>query len=185
MARRGALGFDLLSDWLSLRAKRTASPHLRTERELARIASAARGTVGATGLHIETNRSLSLNADVPLPMASTVKVLIAAHLLWRVDRGDFALDSLVTVDPRHLRFDGDVIASRASGPQVALPLQALIELMLVGSNNTASDALLALGGGAEAVVGWLSSLGHKDITVNRSIGQLIADAVRTGRIFSG
>src|ERR1041384_8504999 len=73
----------------------TGGPGLqRLEREMARLANVAGGRVGATAIHLETGRRVSLNGAERFPMASTVKVPIAVELLRRVDAGQVKLDQM-------------------------------------------------------------------------------------------
>ena len=63
----------------------------RLEREIARLSKNSGGVVGATAIHIETARRVSLNGGERFPMASTFKVPIAVQLLTRVDKGEVKL----------------------------------------------------------------------------------------------
>lgn len=56
--------------------------------EIGRIGKAARGTVGAAAVHLETGSRIAINATEFFPMASTVKVAVAAKILDLVDKGN-------------------------------------------------------------------------------------------------
>jgi beta-lactamase class A len=54
-------------------------------------------------------------------------------------------------------------------------VRELLELMLLVSDNTASDALLNLAGGPEAVTAFMKTLGIRDLDVSRSTLNMLAD----------
>ncbi len=131
--------------------------------------------MGVTAQHVESGRRVSLHGSARLPMASVVKVPIAVSLLALVDRSDLRLDTMIELKPHHVRPDSAVIGTTLRIPGAALSVGNLLELMLVVSDNSASDLLLDLIGGAEAVNGCLRALGVADMCVNRATAELIAD----------
>ncbi len=145
------------------------------EREMARLARGAGGTVGATAVHVETGRRATLNGAERFPMASTFKVPIAVELLTRVDRGELRLDQMVTLEQRDLHPGSGTLTDLFNKPGLALSVRNLLELMLLISDNSATDVLLRLAGGGEAVTGRLRALGIDGIRVDRSTARLIAD----------
>jgi beta-lactamase class A len=146
------------------------------EAELARIAASAGGLVGAAAVHLESGRSVSLNGAMRFPLASALKIPVAVQFLARVDRGELALDTMAAIEPRHLRPGAGIIARRFRIPGVALSLRNLLELALIVSDNTAADMMLDLAGGAAVVRERMHALGVADISVDRTILQLLADA---------
>jgi beta-lactamase class A len=60
-------------------------------------------------------------------------------------------------------------------PGVALSVRNLLELMLLISDNSATDVCLRLAGGGAAVTARMRALGIEGINVNRSTRELIAD----------
>lgn len=154
---------------------RALRPH-PLEEELGRIAAAAGGRAGAAALHLETGRVVSLNGAMRFPLASAIKIPVAVQFLTRVDRGDLALDTMMAIERRHLRPGAGIIARRFCIPGVTLSLRNLLELALIVSDNTAADVILDLAGGIAAVRARLEALGAADISVDRTILQLLADA---------
>src|SRR5579859_5303889 len=70
----------------------------RLEREIARVSAIAGGTVGASVLHLETGRRVTLNGLERFPMASAYKIPIAIEVLQKVDDGELRLDQMVTLE---------------------------------------------------------------------------------------
>ena len=145
------------------------------EREFARLAQPAGGVVGAATLHVETGRRASLLGSARFPMASTYKVPIAVQLLTRVERGEIRLDQMVSFEPRDLHPGSGTLSDLFQKPGLALSVRNLLELMLLISDNSATDVLLRLAGGPEAVTQRLRALGIDGIEVSRPTAGLIAD----------
>lgn len=147
----------------------------RLEREIARLASIAGGRVGVAAVHIETGRWVALNPQERFPMASTYKVPIAIALLERVDRGELRLDALVPIDTSDVSPGSGTLADLFQHPGVALSVRNHLELMMLISDNTATDVCLRLVGGPEAVTERLRAWGIEGIGVHRPTKRLIAD----------
>jgi beta-lactamase class A len=149
----------------------------RLEREIARLARVSGGVVGVTAIHLETGRRVSLNGADRFPMASTFKVPVAVQLLTRVDKGEFGLDRMIEIKQSDLHPGSGTIADLVNKGGLALSVRNLMELMLLISDNSATDILLREAGGGEAVTARMRALGIEGINVNRSCARLIADWV--------
>ena len=147
----------------------------RLERAMARGSTIAGGMVGATAIHIETGRTVSLNGDEPFPMASTYKVPIAIELLTRADAGTLRLDETIDLTPADLHPGSGTLTALFSQPGVSLSIRNLMELMLRISDNSATDRLLTRAGGSEGVTARMRTLGIEGIRVDRPTAVLIAD----------
>ena len=159
-------------------AQTTSDPALpRLEREIARLAKGAGGVVGVTAIHLETNRRVSFNGAERFPMASTFKVPIAVQLLTRVDKGELHLDQMIQIQPSDLHPGSGTLTDLFNKPGLALSVRNLLELMLLISDNSATDVCLRLAGGPEAITARMREIGISGIDVNRSTARLIADFV--------
>ncbi len=98
-------------------------------------------------------------------------------MLTRVDRGELGLDSLIEVRPADLHPGSGTLTPLFDDPGVWLSVRNLLELMLIISDNSATDLLLRLAGGPTAVTGRMTALGLQGITVDRPTISLIADWV--------
>jgi len=123
------------------------------ERQLSTLISARPGEYGIAALDLRDGSAVSVNGDTAFPMASTVKLAIAGTYLAEVDQGRRSLD--------------DVIAGR--------PAAKLMELMIIRSDNIATDRLLAALGGPAVVQRWLASIGLTGIRMDRTIAQLLRE----------
>ncbi|MGQ0539019.1 MAG: class A beta-lactamase [Gemmatimonadaceae bacterium] len=161
----------------SLRAQRVDDGLARLESEIVRLAAISGGKVGAGIIHLETGRELYVNGDEAFPMASTYKVPIAVQLLTRVDSGTLRLDSMIALKGSDLHPGSGTLSNLLDDPGVVLSVRNLLELMLLISDNSATDIMLRTAGGSGAVNARLATLGVTGISVDRPTDELIADAI--------
>jgi beta-lactamase class A len=175
--RRVAPALLLLLSPAALAAQPAADAKLAgLQAELGRLAAIAYGSVGVGIVHLESGRELYLNGDERCPMASTFKVPIALTLFDLVDKGRIRLDSMVTLKPSDLHPGSGTLSNLLDDPGVSLSLLNLTELMLLISDNSATDLVLKAVGGGPAVNARLASLGVQGISVDRPTIELIANA---------
>jgi len=105
-------------------------------------------------------------------MASTFKIAVAGAIFARIDRGELALDRMITVDPAMI-VNSAGIAEQLPHPGVSLSIYNLLELMLTRSDNTATDVLTAQAGGPAAVTAWLRKLGINGQRVDGDTAHLL------------
>lgn len=183
LPRRSPGAFLLLSTMLATALPAQTDGGLdRLEGQLQRLSSISRGKVGVGIVHLESGRELFLNGDEAFPMASTYKVPIAYQLFSLVDRGRVRLDSMITVQPWDLHPGSGTVANLLDDPGVVLSLRNLVELMLLISDNSATDLVLKTAGGGAAVNARLAELGVAGISVDRPTIRLIADAIGVSRL---
>jgi beta-lactamase class A len=128
------------------------SPTLQTlEQRLAAIATENPGEYGIAAMDLSTGKTISFNGTEAFPMASTMKIAVAAAYLADVDAGRRTL--------------GDPIAGVSAG--------SLMDAMITRSDNRATDLLIASLGGPAPIDGWLRAHGLSGIRVDRTIAQLL------------
>jgi beta-lactamase class A len=144
------------------------------EAQVAALANAQEGRIGVAAVDLSTGRSVSVLGNQPFPMASTSKVAIVATFLEGVDQGRFRLTDqfplMIPVPSR--KFDGPVAPVRAG---TMMSAENLIEAALTRSDNHATDALLAVVGGPQAVNRWLRRAGLTELHIDRDIATLVRD----------
>jgi len=145
------------------------------ERELRRLAPLSGGIMGVAAIHLESGRAAFLNGEESFPMASTYKVPIAVELLHRVDEGKLDLEQMVAVERHDYSPGSGLLTDLLNRPGLALSLRNLLEIMLLVSDNTATDLCLRYAGGGEAVTARMRTLGIEGLRVDRPTLNLIAD----------
>ena len=123
------------------------------EQQLSSLVSNRSADVGIAALDLNTGQTVSIKGNTPFPMASTVKVAVAALYLAQVDHGRRSLD--------------DTINGQSA--------RSLMARMLIHSDNHATDILLKDLGGPTALHDWLSQSGVTGLRVDRTISQLLSD----------
>jgi beta-lactamase class A len=145
----------------------------RLEKQIRDVIEREEGEVGISLLHVETGRELAVHGDTMFPMASAFKVPVLVEVLSQVREGRFTLDDEVRIQEtdQHL---GSGMLSSLTAPGIVLSVRNLVNLMMLISDNSAADMLLAKVG-AEKVNARLKALGIGGISVNRSCQKLIMD----------
>jgi len=133
----------------------------------------ARGEVGVAFKHLESGQGLEFNAGSRFPMASTFKLPVLIEIMAQVKEGKFSLDDEISIQKadQHL---GSGMLSSLTAPGIKLTVRNLVNLMMLISDNSATDILLAKVG-AENVNTRLRGYGIEGISVNRSCQELIMD----------
>ena len=143
------------------------------EDQLRSIVASSGGRIGIYAADVDGPRTVTINAGQAFPMASTVKVAIAATYLQGVDEGRLRLDTAypLRIGTGQTGSDGRVITRDG----MSLSAQSLIELSLTKSDNQATDAILSAVGGPAAVNRWLLASGIAGLRVDRDIATLLRD----------
>jgi beta-lactamase class A len=145
------------------------------EKRIAAIAARIDGVTGVAAVHLESGKRVALNPAEPFPMASVYKVPIAIVVLRQVDAGKLSLDRKVTVTEYHPGHSP--LRVETGGKRATFSVRRLLEAMVSVSDNTASDVLLGLAGGANVVTRELATPG---IRVDRTEMQMLADLRKGG-----
>lgn len=142
--------------WLAAFAAQPAhaanSPRMQSlEQQIAFLVGGRPGNVGVAALDLKTGEMITIQGDEPFPMASTMKVAVAANYLAQVEYGRRSLD--------------DRIGGRSA--------RSLMEAMIIRSDNHATDVLLRDLGGPETLQSWLNQHKIQGMRVDRNIAQLL------------
>lgn len=147
------------------------------QKEIARFEPLSGGKIGVGIYHIETGRELYFNENEGFPMASSFKVAIAVQLLKQVERKALRLDSMINLQATDLHPGSGTLSNLFDDPGVALSIRNLLELMLLISDNSATDLCLRLAGGSDVINKMLKTNGIEGQRIDRSTLKLIADYV--------
>jgi len=150
-------------------------PPSTLQTEAGRLAALLPGRVGAALIHLESGRTVYLDADTPYPMASTVKIPVAVHVLKLVDEGRLSLHQPIILDANDIYpvMGGPIDRHLTAGS--AITVRDLLHMMITVSDNNATDILIRLGGGTQAVHQRMQALKVDGLRVDRFIWELLAN----------
>src|SRR5665213_1323335 len=123
------------------------------------------GRLGVAALDTGTGKRLAHHADERFPMCSTFKLLAAADVLSRVDRGNEKLDRWIAYTKADL-LDVSSITSANVG-KGGMTLGALCAAAVEYSDNTAADLMLATLGGSTGATRYVRSVGDHVTRLDR------------------
>ena len=119
--------------------------------------------------HLTSGRELSVRVDVPMNTASVIKIPVMILAFRDHEAGRLDLDQRYVIRPEDLRRGSGLIQSFAVGLQPTL--RDLVTQMIITSDNTATDILIAKVG-RERVNRMLDSLGYRETRLIMSTGDL-------------
>lgn len=128
--------------------------------DIERITSSVDATWGIYVKSLETGEEIALNADRPMDTMSTIKIPLMAEVFDQIRAGRFALDDRYTLTRADI-LPGTGILRRLE-PGAEISVKDLITLMIVVSDNTATDVLYRMVGGPEAVNRRMGALGLRE-----------------------
>jgi beta-lactamase class A len=136
-----------------------------------RIQTAIQGFPGSVSLYaknLDTGLSYALQADTPVPTASTIKLPIMVELFAEAEEGKLDWNQKLVLTDQD-KVSGSGVLTEFSGGD-AFPIRDLLHLMIVVSDNTATNLILDRIGG-NAVNLRMAQLGLKQTAVMRKIMQ--------------
>ncbi len=122
------------------------------ETNLNSIANSSPGNIGIAALDLRTGELVAVHGDETFPMASTVKIAVAANYLAQVEFGRRSLDERI----------GGRTASQ------------LMHAMITRSDNHATDLLIRNLGGPNRIQEWLEQRNVTGMRIDRNIAELLA-----------
>lgn len=137
-----------LAPALAFAQQRTALDLLNQEttRALERLDDSSPGALGVHAIDLATGRTLSHNADVVFPLASTVKIAIMAEMFRAAGTGKFKLTDPVTLHPADRVGGSGSLQNRIKDKPLTLTVRELIVAMIQESDNTATNKCIAMTG---------------------------------------
>jgi beta-lactamase class A len=126
------------------------------------------GVVSIYAKNLDTGLSYELRADAPVPTASTIKLPIMVELFAEAKEGRLDWNQKLALTDQD-KVSGSGVLTELSGGD-SLPIRDLMHLMIVVSDNTATNLILDRIGG-NAVNDRMAHLGLKQTAVMRKIMQ--------------
>lgn len=165
--------------FLPLTAEQNPSPVpsgiKRLEKKIQVLLGNVDGVMGVAAKHLESGEEFFINGDTAFPMASTFKIPIFVEVMAQIKEGRFGLEDEISVrkTDQHL---GSGMLSNLDAPGIKLSVRNLINMMMMISDNSATDILLTKVD-ADNVNARLRGFGIRDLTVSRTCQELIMDII--------
>jgi len=144
----------------------------KLQARLEKIAANFNGTIGVAIKNIETGEEAKMNADEFFPMASVYKIPIMVEVFRQVEDGQFTLSDRIELTEEMKTMGSGILTLMDAGLNPTI--KDLITLMIIVSDNEATDILLNKAGAAN-VTATIEALGLKNIRVDRTTRELISD----------
>jgi len=155
--KRLAVAILVVAGITTLSAQPRQSPLQRLQSSIERITASVNATWGIYVKSIETNEEVAIGADRQMETMSTIKIPLMIEVFEQIKAGKFKLTDKYTFDAADLRGGTGVI--RSLEPGAVLTVKDLITLMVIVSDNTATDVLYKMVGGPDAVNRRMEALG--------------------------
>jgi len=137
------------------------TPINRLQANIERITRSVNAKWGIYIKCIETGEEIAVNADETMDTMSVIKIPLMAEVFRQIEAGKFSLTDRVTLKETEKRPGTGVIRSLDAG--ASLTIKDLITLMIIVSDNTATDMLFEKVGGIEPVNKLMQSYGLSTI----------------------
>jgi beta-lactamase class A len=116
-------------------------PSSKLEDRIAPIARAHKGKIAVAVKHLATGEEFYLNADEVMPTASLIKLPVMVEAYWQADEGKVKLDAALTLK-KDDKVQGSGILTNHFSDGATFPLKDAVRLMIVFSDNTATNMVL-------------------------------------------
>jgi beta-lactamase class A len=98
------------------------------------------GVVGLAAKNLDTGEEIVVNADTRFPTASTIKTAVMLEAWHQASQGKLSMDERLTLRDADKVGGSGVLNGMSDG--LALPIRDLLHLMMVLSDNTATNLLV-------------------------------------------
>lgn len=130
--------------------------------------------MGVALIHVESGDALHINADAGFPMASVLKIPVLCEAFHQMAAGAFALDDRWELTYPLKNIGSGILTYLNNGLQPTV--RDLLTLMIIISDNTATNRCIDAAGGFAAVTARMRDLGLRQTELNRyTIGRIPDD----------
>jgi beta-lactamase class A/uncharacterized membrane protein len=138
-------------------AQTPLSPRQRLDSAIERVTRSVNATWGIYAKSIETGEEIAIDADRQMDTMSVIKIPLMVEAFQQIKDGKFTLADKYTLTKEDILPGTGIM--RSLDPGAVLTVKDLITLMIIVSDNTATDVLYRMVGGVEAVNRRMDALG--------------------------
>lgn len=144
---------------------------------LEELAAHRSGTLGVSARHLDTEEEVHFGADELLPTASVIKLPILVELMRQVFHDGRSLEARIVLREQDKCGGSGIL--KVFDPGLAMTVRDVATLMIVLSDNTATNLALDVVGGAGSVNSAMDRLGYRTIRLHHRVDfEVIGDDVR-------
>jgi beta-lactamase class A len=151
---------------VKVRAKRIGT-RAQAERALDAIVTQAGGEIALAAMNLTTGEEVARNAERSMPTASVFKLPLLVEVFRQAVTGSLDLDERVTLRAEDVVMGSGIL--RDFGPGLQPTLRDLAMMMIIVSDNSATNLLLDRVGGPQRVNATMRDLRLSSIVVHRRI----------------
>src|SRR5262249_3003973 len=134
-------------------------PLQRLKASIETITRSVNATWGIYVKSLETNDEIAIDADRQMETMSTIKIPLMVEAFEQIKAGKFKLTDKYTFVPADSQPGTGTI--QRMDPGAVMTIKDLITMMIIVSDNTATEVLYRMVGGPEAVNARMDALGLK------------------------
>ena len=138
------------------------------ERTLKSIHKKIGGRLGVHILDTQSGRRIGYDDDARYAMASTFKLMLAAALLWQVDKNAFTLDYELPISRDDLLSTSPEVEAKLKAGATSMTVRDLCAAIVVSSDNAAANILLKGIGGPAGFTTFMRSIGDEKTRLDRN-----------------
>src|SRR5689334_19242853 len=135
-------------------------PLTRLQSNIERVTKSVAAEWGIYVKCLEPGEETAINAEKPMDTMSVIKIPLMVEAFRQIEAGKFSLEDKITLKDSDKRPGTGII--RSLDPGAVLTIKDLLTLMIIVSDNTATDLLFEKVGGIEPVNQLAQSFGLKN-----------------------
>ena len=107
--------------------------------EAMKISRDVKGQLGLYMKHVESGKEIAIEADKIFPLGSVFKIPVMVEVLRQADEGTISLDEKLVLEPKYYCIGSGIL--QFLSPGLELTIRDLLTLMIIATDNTASEML--------------------------------------------
>ena len=107
--------------------------------EIMKVSKDVKGQFGFYLKHVESGKEIAIDADKIFPLGSVFKIPLMLEVFRQVDTGLISMDEKIKLEPRNMCIGSGIL--QYLSPGLELTVRDLLTLMIVATDNTASEML--------------------------------------------
>ncbi len=107
--------------------------------EILKISRDVKGQLGLYMKHVESGKEISIEADKVFPLGSVFKIPVMIEAYRQVNEGLLSMDEKIKLENKHYCIGSGIL--QYLSPGLELTIRDLVTLMIIATDNTASEML--------------------------------------------